>query len=117
MPDNKDLMLPPPAPSSSIAIPVENGRPGPTWDAAPPEDFALPISHYIWLLNRHRWKILAFVVITVAATVVVSSRTTPIYESTATVDIDRQMPTGIIGQEVTRFIQIHRIHAMLNRIG
>ena len=38
----------------------------------------------------------------VAATLIVSSRLTPIYESTATVDIDRQMPTGIIGQEATR---------------
>jgi capsular exopolysaccharide synthesis family protein len=30
---------------------------------------------------------------------IVSLRLTPIYESTATVDIDRQMPTGVLGQE------------------
>ena len=33
------------------------------------------------------------------ATLIVSLRLTPIYESTATVDIDRQMPTGVLGQE------------------
>ena len=32
----------------------------------------------------------------------VSKRLTPIYESTATIDIDRQMPSAIIGQEATR---------------
>ena len=35
----------------------------------------------------------------VLATLIVSLRLTPIYESTATVDIDRQMPTGVLGQE------------------
>jgi hypothetical protein len=36
---------------------------------------------------------------TVLATLVVSLRLTPIYESTTTIDIDRQMPTGVLGQE------------------
>jgi capsular exopolysaccharide synthesis family protein len=35
----------------------------------------------------------------VLATLIVSLRLTPIYESTVTVDIDRQMPTGVLGQE------------------
>ena len=33
------------------------------------------------------------------ATLIVSLRLTPIYESTATMDIDRQMPTNVLGQE------------------
>ena len=33
------------------------------------------------------------------ATLIVSLRLTPIYESTTTVDVDRQMPTGVLGQE------------------
>ena len=69
---------------------------------AEPDASAIPLSHYLWILKRHRWKILAFVLTCVAATLIVSSRLTPIYESTATVDIDRQTPTGIIGQEATR---------------
>ena len=36
-----------------------------------------------------------------AASYVISTRLVPIYESTATIDIDRQMPSGIIGQEAT----------------
>jgi len=64
----------------------------------PPES-GVPLSQYLWLLRRHRWKILAFVFASLVATLVVSSRLTPIYASTATVDIDRRMPTGIIGQD------------------
>jgi capsular exopolysaccharide synthesis family protein len=58
-----------------------------------------PLSHYLWILKRHRWKILAFVATSVIATLIVSSRVTPVYESTATIDIDRRMPTGILGPE------------------
>ncbi len=67
-----------------------------------PEAPTLPLSHYLWILKRHRWKIVAFVVACVAASVAISSRITPIYESTATVDIDRQSPNAVIGQEATR---------------
>ena len=38
----------------------------------------------------------------VVATLIVSARLTPIYESTVTVDIDRQMPSAVIGQDATR---------------
>ena len=62
---------------------------------------SLPVSHYLWVLRRHKWRLLAFVVLAVASTVIVSSRLTPYYESIATVDIDRLAPTGIIGQEAT----------------
>jgi capsular exopolysaccharide synthesis family protein len=77
----------------------------PAWcgyDAEPTEPPAVPLAHYLWILRRHRWKILTFVFACVAAVVIISARLTPIYESTATVDIDRQMPTGIIGQDSTR---------------
>ena len=66
------------------------------------EEKAIPLSHYFWILLRHKWKILAFVAVCVTSTIVVSSRLTPIYESTATVDIDRQMPAGVIGQDAAR---------------
>jgi len=69
---------------------------------AEPERSGVPLSHYLWILNRHRWRILSFVLGCVAATLIVSSRLTPIYESTATVDIDRQVPTSIIGQDSLR---------------
>jgi polysaccharide biosynthesis transport protein len=63
---------------------------------------AIPLSHYLWLLNRDKWKIIAFVVVAVASTLIVSSRLTPYYQATATIDIDRMQPTGVIGQEATQ---------------
>jgi polysaccharide biosynthesis transport protein len=86
----------PPAPNQAIPA---------SWygyDAEPPEESGVPLSHYLWILKRHRWRILSFVLACVAATLIVSSRLTPIYESTATVDIDRQVPTSIIGQDSMR---------------
>ncbi len=66
------------------------------------EEERVPFSHYIWVLKRHRWRILAFVFICVLSTLVVAARLTPVYESTATVDIDRQTPTGVLGQDAVR---------------
>lgn len=63
---------------------------------------AVPLSHYLWILRRHLWKILGFIAGCVLATLVVSVRLTPVYEATATIDIDRQSPPGIIGQEANR---------------
>jgi len=60
---------------------------------------SISLSEYLWIIKRHRWKILTFVVAAVAATLVVSSRITPVYESTATIDIDRHMPAGVLGEE------------------
>lgn len=64
-----------------------------------PQPAHVPLAHYLWILRRHGWRIAAFVVASVLATLIVSLRLTPIYESTATVDVDRQMPTGVLGQE------------------
>jgi succinoglycan biosynthesis transport protein ExoP len=87
------------------SLPAPNQALQPAWygyDAEPTEPSAVPLAHYLWILRRHRWKIAGFVVACVAAVVIISARLTPIYESTVTVDVDRQMPTGIIGQDSTR---------------
>lgn len=67
-----------------------------------PDSASVPLSHYLWILRRHVWLIAAFVTACVIATFIVSKRLTPIYESTATVDVDRQAPQGIMGQEAMR---------------
>jgi capsular exopolysaccharide synthesis family protein len=108
MTDNNILAsLPAPVadmPARNLPVPADVYRaPG----FAPEPDTAavpVPLSHYLWILRRNWWKILLFVACSVTATVVVSSRLVPIYESTATVDIDRQMPSAIIGQEATRTV-------------
>jgi capsular exopolysaccharide synthesis family protein len=71
-------------------------------EAVDTEASALPLSHYLWLINREKWKLLAFVVVVVASTIIVSSRLTPYYQAVATIDIDRMQPTSVIGQEATQ---------------
>src|SRR5580700_10560771 len=88
-----DTNLPAPVEQYRGAAPV-------TLDAEfEPQSGHVPLAHYLWILRRHAWKIAAFVAGTVLATFIVSLRLTPVYESTTTVDIDRQMPTGILGPE------------------
>jgi succinoglycan biosynthesis transport protein ExoP len=64
-----------------------------------PEEARIPLAQYLWILKRHRWRICGFVAAAVIATLIVSARLTPIYESTVTVDIDRQTPPGVVGQD------------------
>lgn len=81
-----------PAPARTIDVAA--------WDPEPAERGA--VSRYLVMLRRHRWKMLAAVAISGIATLIVSTRLTPLYESTATVDVDRHMPTAIVGQEATQ---------------
>ena len=69
------------------------------WVGRGPEEQTIPLSHYLWVLRRHSWKILSFIAISVVATLIVSKRLTPIYESTVTVDVDRKVPMAVVGQE------------------
>jgi polysaccharide biosynthesis transport protein len=62
------------------------------------------LSQYLWIVKRHRWKLLGFVVFSVIATVIVSKRLTPLYESTAVIDIDRQTPAAVLGAESTNAV-------------
>ncbi|MEQ1884646.1 MAG: polysaccharide biosynthesis tyrosine autokinase [Bryobacteraceae bacterium] len=62
----------------------------------------VPLAHYLWILRRHAWKIIAFIVAVVLATLAVSLRLTKIYESTVTIDIDRRLPTGVLGEEAAQ---------------
>jgi capsular exopolysaccharide synthesis family protein len=67
-----------------------------------PEEGKLPLSQYLWILRRYRWRIGGFIAAAVIGTLIVSARLTPIYESTATVDVDRQTPVGVVGQDSAR---------------
>lgn len=67
-----------------------------------PEQSRRTLSEYFWILKRHRWRILAFVGSMVVLTWIVSARLTPIYEATSAIDIDRQMPPGVVGEEAAR---------------
>jgi len=68
----------------------------------PPPSEAEPVSelfsHYLWVIWHQAWKIALFVLAATALAYFVSKRITPVYESTASIDIDRQSPTGVVGQ-------------------
>ena len=87
---------------SPVPVPAETFRATSYGCDVESDNSSVPLTHYLWILRRHRWKILSFVCATVIATLIVSTRLTPIYESSATIDVDRQMPTSIIGQEALR---------------
>lgn len=72
-----------------------------------PAGLPVPLSHYLWILYRHLWKILAFVATCLLATFVVSARLQPIYQSTATVDVDRQGPSEVVGEDSTRTVALN----------
>lgn len=61
----------------------------------------VPLSHYLWILRRHLWKIVAFVLACMLITFIVSARLKPLYESTATIDVDLQAPDTVVGQGST----------------
>lgn len=97
-----DASAPPPALYQPPAAP--GAWPGPVFVPAPERDGeSAPISHYLWILKRRRWKILAFVATAVISTLVVSSRLTPVFEAVATIDIDRRTPSGVLGQEAMQY--------------
>ena len=81
---------------------VEPYRPVSTAQEPETGQAPLPITHYLWILKRHRWKIIPFVVASALATLIVSARLQPIYEAKTTLDVDRQTPNGVIGQESLR---------------
>ena len=86
-------------------VPIRYQGGGPVQPARVPPEYdepALPLSHYFWILKRHKWMLLSFVAVSAIGALIVSSRLTPIYESTVTIDIDRQAPAGIIGQDASR---------------
>ena len=67
-----------------------------------PEEARLPLSQYLWILKRYRWRILSFSAAAVISTLAVSFRLTPIYEATATIDVDRATPADVVGQDSSR---------------
>jgi polysaccharide biosynthesis transport protein len=68
------------------------------------EEAKIPLSQYLWILKRYRFRIAGFVAAAVLATWLISARLTPIFESIATVDIDRQSPPGVVGDDAARTV-------------
>ncbi len=80
-------------------VPYVASQAYPDFEAAQP---TISASHYFLVVFRQKWRILGFVATCLLVTYLVSSRLTPIYEATARIDVDRRVPSGIIGQEATQ---------------
>src|ERR1017187_1763845 len=101
--------LPPPEgdrnalPAQPLTYTVPPGY-APTRDVAAEETEpeSVPLAHHFRTILRHKWKIAGMVAVCTVSAFVVCKRLTPIYESTATVDVDLRMPAGIIGQDATQ---------------
>lgn len=95
LPEVVNVESPTPLPQVAYYAPL---RPQPEFE---PEALSVPLSHYIWILRRHVWKILTFVAVCVLITTIVTARMQPIYQSTATLNVDFQAPAGVVGQDST----------------
>lgn len=90
-----------------LLVPAERGVPaiqtrGPSQQDAESIPTSVPLAHYLWILRRHAWKMATFVAISMLMTFLVSVQIKPIYESAATIDIDMQAPSDIVGQDSNR---------------
>src|SRR5580704_4666344 len=63
---------------------------------------ALAVWRYLWLLRRHWLELLAVVATITLAAFYISSTIAPTYEGIAVVDVDRQAPPALVGQEAVR---------------
>src|SRR5580658_3021301 len=80
--------------------------PIPVFAGPPVNEAGSSLLHLVELLNRHKWKMLALVVLLTVAAGFVTSRMEPLYESTAEVRIDRHSSGGLIGLEAGQTIPI-----------
>lgn len=88
-----------------VAIDMNRTQYLPPLYSSPEEDFEearLPLSQYLWILKRYRWRILGFSIATTILTLIVSARLTPIYESSVVIDVDRATPADVVGQDSAR---------------
>ncbi|HLH01915.1 MAG TPA: polysaccharide biosynthesis tyrosine autokinase [Bryobacteraceae bacterium] len=63
---------------------------------------AVSTTHYLLVIWRHKWRIAGFVATCVLLSYLIASRLTPVYEATATIDVDFRVPAGVVGQEASQ---------------
>jgi capsular exopolysaccharide synthesis family protein len=61
----------------------------------------MSLKHRIWVIGRNLPAIAAFVCLCTYVTSWISHRLTPIFDATATIDVDRRAPTNVVGQDTT----------------
>jgi capsular exopolysaccharide synthesis family protein len=100
MPKLQNLLSAPPH-DGPLPVPIELYWADTETPETESERAAIPVGHYLWVLRRHARKIAGLVLTAVICVYVLTKRIPPIYESTVTIGIDHQTPTGVVGQEAT----------------
>jgi polysaccharide biosynthesis transport protein len=85
-----------------VIIDSSSSKPSPSNSAIAADEMGIPLSHYMWIVRRQAWKIMLFVAISLLITFTISARLQPVYQSTATITIDRHAPSGVIGSDSER---------------
>ncbi len=62
-----------------------------------PEGQDVPLTHYLWVLRRNRWRIIGFVFAVVTAALLYALQLTPQYDSVALLEIENQVPMFEVG--------------------
>jgi polysaccharide biosynthesis transport protein len=89
---NQIANLPPIVERPSAMLPME-------YEGAGAQSDPIPFSQYFASLRRHWPKIVAVCTACVLTAFIISKRISPVYESTASLEIDRQNPAGLIGHD------------------
>jgi succinoglycan biosynthesis transport protein ExoP len=94
-----------PDPTRSVEV-VRNYVPAPQYVPSNKPDegdtsTGVPLKHRLWVIWRNLPAIASFVAVCTYATALISHRLIPIYDATATIDVDRRAPTIVVGQDPT----------------
>lgn len=87
--------LPPSEPAGVVAY-LSPAAPGAV------QEPILPFAHYLRRLRRHWWKIALAVTVCTALAAYLSTRITPVYQSTARVTIGENIPSAVVGAEAAQ---------------
>src|SRR5581483_7650305 len=105
--ESQPVSLTAPAETLPSMLPARQYLGSATRDAAYYSEQPPAASQWWWILRRHLWTMIAFIAAASLTTLIVSARMQPLYEATATIDVDRQSPPGIVGEEASRVASLN----------
>jgi capsular exopolysaccharide synthesis family protein len=73
----------------------------------PPEQASNSLARFLQVIREQFWKILAFMIIAMVATVIVSKLLDQLFESTVIIKVDRHSVAGVVGQEASQTLPVN----------